>query len=166
MPIPNNVTRMLDQRAVQYQAFILPAEKLGARETARLLNVPLEMVFKTIVARGDAAGQKPLLAVIPGHTELDTRSFAAAAGFKKVHVTTQIEAEKLTGLQAGGISPLALLNQRFSVWLDKSALALQALHVSGGQRGVNIKLSVQDFLALTKARLAAIARPSQKDEEN
>jgi Cys-tRNA(Pro)/Cys-tRNA(Cys) deacylase len=42
----NNVTRLLDSRKIKYQAFELPAEKLGALETARLLNVPPEVVLK------------------------------------------------------------------------------------------------------------------------
>ena len=163
----NNVTRMLDQRKIIYQAFELPAEKLGAKETARRLNVPAEIVFKTIVALRAVPGSKPILAVIPGTSELDLKAAAVFFGDKKISIPTQAEAEKLTGLQAGGISPLALINKGFTVLLDQSAENLLEIHVSGGQRGLNIRLPVRDLIRLTGARLAKISAPSslEKQEE-
>ena len=38
----NNITRMLEAKKISFQAYELPAEKLGAVETARILGVPLE----------------------------------------------------------------------------------------------------------------------------
>jgi len=159
MPAVNNVTRLLEQRKIKFQAFELPAEKLGARETARLLGVNPDLVYKSIVALRPVPGAKPVLAVIPGNRELDLKALAAFLGDKKASVPTQAEAEKLTGLQAGGISPLALLNKGFAILLDRSAEAHAQIHVSGGQRGLNIRLQVSDLIKLTGARLAPIAGP-------
>jgi len=156
--IKNNVTRLLDLRKITYTAFELPPEKLGAEETARLLNVPLEQVFKTIVVRREEKG-KPILAVVPGDRQVDIKSLAKAVGEKKLHLTTEREAEQLTGLQAGGISPLALLQRGFQVVLDESARAYQAIHISGGQRRLNIRLPVSDLVNLTQAIVAAISQP-------
>jgi Cys-tRNA(Pro)/Cys-tRNA(Cys) deacylase len=164
MAAVNNVTRLLDQRKIKYQAFELPAEKLGARETARRLMASPEIVFKTIVAVRPLPGSKPVLAVIPGSSVLDLKALAAFLGDKKVAVPTQAEAEKLTGLQAGGISPLALINKGFTILLDKTAETHAEIHVSGGQRGLNILLPVKDLLRLTGARLASISTPSTADD--
>lgn len=157
MPSINNVTRFLDSQKVSYIAFETPAEKLGARETAEFLKVPLEQVFKTIVVTRDRP-KKPILAVIPGANVVDLKALAALLGEKKVHLPTEREAEQLTGLQAGGISALALLNKGFQVILDSSAENYQEIHVSGGQRGLNIKLPVADLIRVTQARLASISR--------
>jgi Cys-tRNA(Pro)/Cys-tRNA(Cys) deacylase len=159
MPAVNNVTRLLDARKVPYRAFETPAEKLGALETARILNVPPEVVFKTIVVTRDKP-KKPLLAVVPGPWNVDLKLLASAVGEKKVHLPTEREAEQLTGLQAGGISPLALLNKGFQVVIDSSAPAFGDIHISGGQRGLNIKLAVTDLVKLTNARLAPICHES------
>lgn len=152
----NNVTRLLDARKVLYTVFELPEEKLGALDTARLLNVPLEQVFKTIVVKREAKG-KPILAVVPGSVELDLKRLARTLGEKKLHLPTEREAEQLTGLQAGGISPLALANKGFQVVLDSSAQDYQEIHISGGQRGLNIRLPVEALVRLTNARLAEIS---------
>ena len=153
----NNVTRFLDSQKVSYKVFETPAEKLGARETAEILKVPLEIVFKTIVVTREKP-KKPILVVIPGESIVDLKLLAASLGEKKVHLPTEHEAESLTGLQAGGISPLALLNRGFQVVLESSAQKYGEIHISGGQRGLNIRLPVADLVRLTKARLATVSR--------
>ncbi|BCY19358.1 Cys-tRNA(Pro)/Cys-tRNA(Cys) deacylase [Leptolinea sp. HRD-7] len=158
----NNVTRFLDSKKVKYKAFDLPAEKLGAIESALLLNVPASQVFKSIVVLRTRPG-KPILAIVPGDHEVDLKLLAEAAGEKKLQVSTQAEAEKLTGLQTGGISPLALINRGFQMWLDSSASNFEEIHISGGQRGLNIRLPVKDLLILTGARLALISHAESRE---
>ncbi len=156
MPTVNNVTRLLDAKKVSYTAFETSAEKHGALETAQMLNVPPEIVYKTIVVTRPKPG-KPILAVVPGPRHVDLKLVAAALGEKKVSLPTEHEAEVLTSLQAGGISPLALINKGFQVLIDISAQAHSEIHISGGQRGLNIRLPVKDLAALTNARFAAIS---------
>lgn len=158
MSIVNNVTRMLDARKVKYTAYETPAEKIGALETARLLDLDPASVFKTIVVTREAP-KKPLLVLVPGPSVVDLKLLASALGEKKVYLPTEREAESLTGLQAGGISPLALVNKGFQVVIDASAQNFDAINVSGGQRGLNIRLSVDDLAVLTKARFASVSRP-------
>jgi Uncharacterized conserved protein len=155
--ISNNVTRFLDAKKVAYTVFELPEEKLGAIETAQFLKVPAELVYKTIVITRSKG--KPLLCVVPGNSEVDLKAVSVVLGEKKVHPPTQAEAEQLTGLQAGGISPLALINKGFQVLIDESALAHPEIHISGGQRGLNIRLNPADLIRLTNARIALIASP-------
>lgn len=156
MTISNNITRLLDSRKIAYTAYELPVEKLGALETARLLDVSPDVVFKTIVVTRKPG--KPILAVVPGSHEADLKAVAKALGEKKVSLPTQAEAEKLTKLQAGGISPLALLNKGFVILLDESAREHDEIHISGGQRGLNVRLGVDDFIKLTNARVAVVSR--------
>ena len=157
MSIVNNVTRLLDARKIPYTAYEVPAEKLGALETARILNVEAASVFKTIVVTREKP-KKPLLVVVPGTSEVDLKLLAAALGEKKVSLPSEREAEALTSLQAGGISPLALINKGFQVVIDSSAQALGEIHVSGGQRGLNIKLPVDALAKLVNARFAEVGK--------
>ena len=150
MRLVNNVTRLLDSRKIPYAAFETPKEKLGALETAELLGVESASVFKTIVITRDKP-KKPVLAVVPGPKNVDLKAVAIALGEKKVYLPTEREAEQLTGLQAGGISPLALINKGFQVIIDLSAQPFEEIHISGGQRGLNIRLPVKDLAELTKA---------------
>lgn len=157
MPIATNVTRLLDARGIPYRVYELPPEKLGAVETARLLGVEPALVYKTIVAVRERG--RPLLAVIPGDHRLDLKRLAAAVGEKKLHLPTEREAERLTGLQAGGISPLALLARGFQVVISRQAEALEWIHLSGGQRGLNLRLPPAELKGLVRAAFADISQP-------
>lgn len=154
---PNNVTRLLDAHKIEYTAYELPAEKLGAVEAAGYLGVSPDLVYKTIVVKRETSG-KPILAVIPGDHEVNLKLLAKAIGEKKAILPTEREAEQLTGLQAGGISPLALIQRGFQVVIDESAVAQKEIYISGGQRGLNIQLPVSALVTLTNARLASISR--------
>ncbi len=156
MPPTNNVTRFLDSRKIAYTARELPAEKIGATEAAQILGVPAERVFKTIVIEREKG--KPVLALIPAPRSADLKALAGILGEKKMHLPTEREAERLTGLQAGGISPLALINKGFQVAIDLSAQEFETIYISGGQRGLNLQINPQDLAKLVNAQFGEISR--------
>lgn len=156
MTITNNVTRFLDSQKVKYIARELPSEKLGALESARLMNVVEDQVFKTIVTKRDKG--KSVLVVVPGSRVVDLKGLASFLGEKKMHLPTEREAEQMTGLQAGGISPLALINKGFQVVIDSSAQGFDEIFISGGQRGLNIQLAVKDLARLVNARFGEVSK--------
>jgi Cys-tRNA(Pro)/Cys-tRNA(Cys) deacylase len=156
MTATNNVIRLLDAKKIAYSAFEIPAIKLSAFEVSNFLDIPPENVFKTIVLQTERI-KKPILAVVPATGEVSPKKLAAFLKEKKVSVTTQREAEALTGLQAGGISPLALIQKGFQVVIDASALERGLILVSGGQRGMQVQLNAKDLIQLTNARTADIA---------
>jgi Cys-tRNA(Pro)/Cys-tRNA(Cys) deacylase len=90
--------------------------------------------------------------MVPSYRELALRRLAKSIGEKKLRMATQREAESMTGLQVGGISALALLNRGFEVCIDEAALALDRVHVSAGQRGIDLELAVRDLVSVTRAR--------------
>ena len=171
---PTNVTRLLDQRKIAYTAHQLPPEKLGALEAARYLDVPAELVFKTIVVKRVSAG-KPILALVPGTQEVNLKALAKVIGEKKVVLPTQREAEQITGLQAPGAYranrtfhclgnflvtqtfQFAQGNRGFQVILDSSAEQYKEIYISGGQRGLDIQLPVSDLVSLTNAKVDEIS---------
>ena len=153
---PNNVTRLLDSRGIPHTVYEFPPEKFSAVQVAQLLGVPPELVYKTIVVTRQGKG-KPILAVVPGNREVDLKALARAVGEKKVHLPTERQAEQLTGLKAGGISPLVLLNRGFQILLDAAAQEQKAIYISGGLRGLNIRLPVSAFLSVTNAIIVEIS---------
>ena len=156
MPIRTNVTRLLDSRKINYETHEYDGSTFhSAEEVAALIGVPVEHVYKTIVVLREDKAKKPLLVMIAARREIDLKKLAASVGEKKLKVARHDEAEALTGLQVGGISALALLSKPFEVCLDRSALALTHLHISGGQRGLDVKLAVTDLIAVSKAKVVA-----------
>lgn len=157
MAVTNNVTRMLDAQKITYTVFETPTEKLSALEVSDYLHISPENVYKTIVFRHEKRG-KPILAVVPATKKVNPKKLASFLKEKKIGLTTQREAEKMTGLLSGGISPLALFNKGFQVVIDESAIERGKILVSGGQRELLIQLATQDLIRLTNARTARISK--------
>ena len=152
-----NSMRLLESRKILYTAKTYDAsgEFHSAPDAAQLIGAPVESVYKTLVVlREPPKSGKPILVMIASHHEVDLKSLAKSVGDakRKLRMATQREAESLTGLQVGGISALALLNRGFEICIDEAALALDQIHISAGQRGVDLQLAVKDLIALTRAK--------------
>ncbi len=151
----NNVTRFLDSKKVTYQVYTYDYEAgvHSAVEVAEAVGLPPDQVFKTLVVIGDDPKRKPMLVVIPGPNTLDLKALAKGTKLKKAKMAAHADAEKLTGLQTGGISPLALINKGFDVYIDDAATRFEQLALSAGERGAQVFVSVSDLIKLTRARL-------------
>jgi len=157
--------RLLESRKIPYIAKTYDAsgEFHSATEAAQLIGAPVESVYKTLVVlREPPKSGKPLLVMIAANREVDLKLLAQSLGTpkQKLRMATQREAESLTGLQVGGISALALLNRGFEIVLDEPARALDQIHISAGQRGVDLQLAVNDLVAVTNAR---VVRATSRD---
>lgn len=141
--------RGIDHRVTNYDA---SGEFHSGEEAAALVGAPAESVYKTIVVVREAQPRKPLLVLIRVSDQLDLKAIAAVVGEKKVRMATQREAERMTGLQVGGISALALTGRSLDVLIDDRAKSLGRIHVSAGARGVDVELAVEDLVMLTSAR--------------
>ena len=147
--------KLLEGKKVKHEVFSYPDHMRDAEEIAVELGIPAGQVFKTLVVlppgtAGRAA--KPLLVMLPADRQLSLKKLARSVDAKKLQMATHTEAEKMTGLQVGGISALALLNRGFAVYLDESARNYEQIFVSAGQRGLDIKLAVADLVKVTGAR--------------
>lgn len=151
--------RLLESKKVAYEAVFYDASERDAEKIAFELGVPAEQVFKTLVlaAPPDRSSTKPLLAIIPASRQLNLKKLAKAVGVKKLKMASHQQAEAMTGLQVGGISPLALINKSFAIYLDELAQVQEQIFISAGQRGIQIKLSPADLVKLTGARLADVS---------
>lgn len=130
------------------------APSYGA-EAADALGLSHDEVFKTLVTRVDGA---LVTAVVPVSGTLDLKALAAACGAKKAAMAEPADAQRATGYVLGGISPIGQ-RSRLPVVVDESVLGLDAVYVSAGRRGLQVRLSPADLLAVTSATTAALARP-------
>ena len=154
--LTNNITRFLDQRKIHYTLHDLQTnEKLSAEEVAAVLSRPAEMIFKTIIL-GANKNTKPIAALVPANSKVDQKKLAAALNEKKVAPLTLVEAEEKTGMQAGGISPLGLVNKPFRIILDDSIKLHSTVIISAGARGWQIELKPEDLISLCKAKIKPI----------
>lgn len=141
--------RLLEGKKVPYEAVAYPATERDAKVVAEKVGAPAGQVFKTLVVTRERG--KPFLVMVPADRQLDLKKMARAVGEKKLWMASHAEAEKLTGLQVGGISALALVNRGFDILLDRSAEAYEEIYISAGEKGINIRLPVAGLVEVTGA---------------
>lgn len=158
MSIPKKTTvmKLLEGKKAPYRALYYPTSMRDAQEIAVELALPAGEVFKTLVVLGPRPS-KPLLVMVAADAQVDLKKLAKVAGHKKVRMAPQNEAERLTGLQVGGISPLALINRGFTMFLDQEAQNFSEIVISGGERGRQVQLAVNDLIKLTNPRVVAVS---------
>jgi Cys-tRNA(Pro)/Cys-tRNA(Cys) deacylase len=150
-----NAARILDRLSISYSLheYEVDLEDLTAATVARKVGLPIEQVYKTLVARGDRRGV--LLAVVPGDAQLDLKALARLTGDRKVEVVALKEVQPLTGYVRGGVTALGG-KKDYPVYLDESALVFSIISVSSGARGTQIFLAPSDYVTATRATVGTI----------
>lgn len=152
-----NAARILDGLGISYELKEYPVDldDLSAVHVAEMVGMPIEKVFKTLVARGDKTGV--LMACIPGDGELELKELAAVSGNKRVEMVHLNEVLGLTGYVRGGCSPLGA-KKAYPVFLDVSAETQTTISISAGKRGEQILLAPADLIRAANATVAKLNR--------
>lgn len=155
-----NAVRLLERLGVAFELreYEVDPEDLAAETVARKVAMSPEQVFKTLVARGDKHGV--CLAVVPGNCELDLKALARATGDKRTETVALREVEPLTGYIRGGVTALAG-KKNYPVFLDETAQLFDVISISAGMRGLQVLLAPDDFIRVTDAKLAPIAKDKE-----
>jgi Cys-tRNA(Pro)/Cys-tRNA(Cys) deacylase len=125
----------------------------GAEQAADDLGVEPARMFKSLVAR---AGDDLVFALVPATSELSLKKLAAAAGVKHAEMADPREAERATGYQVGGMSPLGS-RKRLPVYLDESGGEFERICLNAGGRGQIVELDTLELVELVGARLVDLA---------
>lgn len=147
-----NASRILERQKVNFELveYQVDEEHLDAIHVANALGQDIATVFKTLVLHGDKNGY--FVCVIQGDHEVDLKKAAKISGNKKVAMIPMKDLLPLTGYIRGGCTAIGL-KKPFPVFLDRNALNQNLIHVSAGKRGLQIKLSPQDYVRVTKATI-------------
>lgn len=148
-----NVMRLLDTAGISYSTkeYEYDESDLSGVHAAKVLGLDPDMVFKTLVLRGDKTGH--FVCVIPVALEVDLKKAAAATGNKKCDLIPLKELLPLTGYVRGGCSPVGMKKQ-LPTFIDETATLCDVISVSAGQRGVQVILSPDELLDYIKAEYA------------
>jgi Cys-tRNA(Pro) deacylase len=119
-----------------------------AKDAAGALGLSEAEVFKTLVF---LAGRDPVLVLANAAQRVSTRKVGRALGVDVTDCDPR-DAERYTGYQVGGISPLGT-KRAVPVLLDRSAEGLDTLCVNAGSHGFLVRVKVADLVRLLKARV-------------
>ena len=150
-----NVLRILQREKVPcaMHTYDVADGQIDGVSVARKVGLDLDMVFKTLVAKGSDGGI--YVFVIPVAAQLDLKKAAKAAGVKGVEMLRQSELLPKTGYVHGGCSPIGM-KKKYPVWVHDSARTLERMAISAGKIGVQAELAPADLLRLTEGAWASL----------
>ena len=158
LPMKNktNAMRRLDAAKIPYEVFeyVVDENDLSGRHIADEIGLPHEIVFKTLVAKGDKTG--PVVFCMPVDLEIDLKKAARVTGNKRIEMIHVKDLLSLTGYIRGGCSPIGMKKQ-FPTYVHQTAGDFEKITVSAGVRGAQLLLRVCDLLSFVGAKLADLS---------
>lgn len=153
--IKTNVMRLLDQAGISYLAmeYEVYEDNLSGEHVADLIGMPAEMVFKTLVAKGEKKGF--VVFCIPVNSELDLKKAASAIGDKKIEMLHVKDLLPTTGYIRGGCSPIGM-KKKFPTYLDETAILFENITVSAGIRGCQLCIPREKLVEYIEAELCDV----------
>lgn len=139
-----NAMRILDKNKVKYEVieYDISDGKIDGVSVAEKTNQDVKEVYKTLVTQGNT--KMIYVFVIPVKEELNLKKAAKVCGEKKVDMIHVNDILKLTGYIRGGCSPIGM-KKLYKTFIHKDAEILEKICVSGGKKGLQVKLSPQDL---------------------
>ncbi|TSA51635.1 MAG: Cys-tRNA(Pro) deacylase [Actinobacteria bacterium] len=152
----------LEQLGINYVAHtfdpdLATTDEIGyGRAAAHALGVDEERVYKTLLVESENG---PLVAIVAVNSQLSLKALAHVVDAKRCEMLQPSEAARITGFVVGGISPFGQKKQLPTV-IDESAVLHETIFVSGGRRGLDVEVGVNDLLRALQATVGAIAAVS------
>ena len=148
-----NAVRILDSNNIHYtlHTYDVDENDLSGTSVAAKIGAESDAVFKTLVASGDKIGT--IVFCIPVSEELNLKKAALASENKKIELVKVKDLLNLTGYIRGGCSPIGM-KKKYPVYIDETANLFDEIYVSAGVRGMQIKLSPADLVAIIEARFS------------
>jgi Cys-tRNA(Pro)/Cys-tRNA(Cys) deacylase len=81
---------------------------------------------------------------------------AAVFGAKAARMATVVEAERITGYKVGGVSPFGQ-KKALRTFFERAVESEPYVFVNGGQRGLQLKVTVATLAAVARAEAADLA---------
>ena len=138
-----NAMRLLDSAGLKYEmaSYDYDESDLSGVHAAAELGVSPEIVFKTLVTRGDSNAF--FVFVIPVAESLDLKKAAKVSGNKRIEMIHVKEILDITGYIRGGCSPIGM-KKEYPTYIDETAQLYEKIYFSAGKRGVQIILDPEE----------------------
>jgi Cys-tRNA(Pro)/Cys-tRNA(Cys) deacylase len=152
--VKTNAMRILENLKIEFKHYTYECDEfVDGKQTADLLGLPHEKVYKTLVTQG--AGKNYFVFVIPIDCELDMKKAAKSVGEKSVSMIHVKDINSVTGYIRGGCTAIGMKKQ-YVTRIEESAKLLDTVIVSGGRIGSQIELKPEDLASACGGEFADI----------
>jgi ybaK/ebsC protein len=150
--IKTNAMRILDQKKIEYNIITYDTSdgKIDGVSVAEKVHKDPKFLYKTLVLQGHS--KNIYIFVLPVKDEIDLKKAARTSGEKNIEMIPVKDILKFTGYIRGGCSPIGM-KKNYRTFIDKSALDINKITVSGGKIGVQMELLTAKLLEAANAEV-------------
>ena len=145
--------QLLKELGLEFDVLTYRYDKMGARIAAEAIDQPEDVVLKSLVFRAD--DKSFAFALVSSNANISTRNLGRVSGHKHMEAAAPRDAQRVTGHQVGGISPLGSRSV-LPVFLDETTATNDHLIINAGGRGTLVRLATSDLIQITGATVADI----------
>ncbi len=144
------VKKFIQQNNIKAEMIEHKQSGLTSEDAAKATGVKIEQVIKTLLFIDN---KKNLAIVIcQGNRRIDTKKLS---GLKKPRLATREELKEILGTQPGGTPPICL-PEDIPKFIDKEVMEQEFVVGSAGSEFVGIKISPNDILKYSNARVVDV----------
>jgi prolyl-tRNA editing enzyme YbaK/EbsC (Cys-tRNA(Pro) deacylase) len=151
--VTDRLERWLRESGVEFRLFEHEPVRTS-EEAARVRGTPLEQGAKALVVRAE---DHYVHLVLPAHLKADNAALRTLLGTRQVRFATADELRELTGCVPGGVPPFGNLFD-LQVLIDEALTANETIAFNAGSNAVSITMRADDFVRLSRGRIARFAR--------
>ena len=158
--IKTNAMRRLDQAHIKYETlyYDIEDEKFSATAISDELGVDYASSFKTLALKHD---NDLYIIVIRAFDNIDLKKAAKALKVKDLKMLHVKDLLKEVGYERGSVAPLGIRKNHVTV-LDKSVEQSSKIIISGGMKGISLKVAVDDLKKILNAKVLDVSE--EKDD--
>ncbi len=152
-----NAMRILTQAKIPFKAFEYKFDEndLAGTHAADFLKIRYCEFYKTLVLKGNKNGI--FVCCVPVDCEIDLKKAAQCTNNKSVEMIAVKDLLAQAGYMRGACTPIGM-KKSFPVYISNKINELDFVFISGGARGIALKLSPESLVKYTKAVLCDILK--------
>ena len=141
----------LESSRVEYEIFPCDPELADTAVFCERYGYPLDVSANTILVKAKTGGERFVVCVALANTRLDVnRTVRKRLGARRVSLASADETRAATGMEIGGVTPLALPGE-LEVWVDARIMACEWVILGGGDRSHKIRVAPAIFERMPSA---------------
>ncbi|MFI3207718.1 MAG: Cys-tRNA(Pro) deacylase [Eubacteriales bacterium] len=136
--LKTNAMRILENNKIPYEMHTYECDEfIDGMQTAAILGLPHEQMYKTLVTIGKSKAYYVFL--VPISDELDMKKAAKSVSEKSLEMLPLKDLTQVTGYVRGGCTAIGMKKQ-FDTVIDVTAEGFSHIHISGGKIGMQLTI--------------------------
>ncbi len=157
--VKTNAMRILDGLGISYEILTYDISDETNEDiavyTASVLGIPLEQVFKTIIMVN--SDNQYFVFCLPAGFSISLKKARALTNSSSIDLMKTDKLLGLTGYVRGGVSPLGM-KRKFPTFVEELAQLEDYVYISGGLRGVSLKVRPSDLCLASEGVFASFVQ--------